>query len=250
MTAALAYYLLVSVKNRARSRWKRLRQPKYLVSALAGLGYLVLVLRPQIFGPPRSAAPAPLVAQALPAVETMLALLLLLAVVLPWLWPGKGRGLRFSEAEIQFLFPAPLARRSLVLYRLVSWQPGVLFGVVVTALVFGRSGFFSRTFFLMAGLWVVYSFLTVYRTGVSLVKTGLAEHGTAALRRHARVLVTAAAALLALVVWAGRFLAAAPVESPSGFMDRLLEAAATGPVRHILLPFRLMVHPAFAPRVF
>jgi len=246
MTGALAYYLIVSMKNRALSRWKRLRQPKYLVSALAGLGYLVLVFQRQVFNPARAGATPASVVEVLPAVETMLAILLLLAVLVPWLWPGKGRGIRFSEAEIQFLFPAPLSRRSLVRYRLATWQPGILFGVVVTALIFGRSGWFAHTFFFMAGLWMVYSFLSVYRTGVSLVKTSLAEHGAVALRRHARLPVLAAAAAIALLVWAGRFLADAPAGSAPGTIDRLLETAASGPARYFLLPFRLMVHPAFA----
>lgn len=246
MTGALAYYLLVSMKNRALARWKRLRQPRYFVSALAGLGYLVLVFQRQIFSPARSAAPAPFVAEVVPAVETMLAILLMVAVLVPWLWPGKGRVLRFSEAEVQFLFPAPLSRRSLVRYRLAAWQPGILFGVVITGLVFGRSGFFTHTFFLVAGLWTVYSFLVVYNTGVALVKTNLAEHGTVALRRHSRLLTLAAAAVILLLVKAVRFLAAVPATGAAGTMDRLLEAAGTGPARYLLLPFRLMVHPAFA----
>ena len=48
-------------------------------------------------------------------------------MILAWALPSDSGGLQFSEAEIAFLFPAPLRRRDLLLYKIIRAQPQALF---------------------------------------------------------------------------------------------------------------------------
>jgi hypothetical protein len=249
MIRAFVFYLLLSLKNRVLSRWRRLRQPKYLISALAGVGYLVLVFHRQILYPSRPAGPVLLTAELMPVVESSLSFLLLLIVLFPWVWPGRGSGIYFTEAEIQFLFVAPVTRQSLLRFRMVKGQLGILFGVLISVLMFGRGRFFQRPLFLVIALWIIYSFLALYRMGVTLVKTSLAEHGAIGLRRQLWGFGVVVAMSISLLVWLKWFLPAPPREeagSLTNVLDWLVRISQAGPAFYFLLPFRWLVRPAFA----
>ena len=53
---------------------------------------------------------------------------------LGWLLPFDSGLLDFSDAEIQFLFPAPVSRRALLIHRLIRSQIGLLFGGMIVGL--------------------------------------------------------------------------------------------------------------------
>jgi len=131
VTGHLFRIQLWSFRNRLLARLKRLRQIRYLAATLVGLGYVCFVWRPWrvvwLVGPPIRGG-IPIAELALP-LEAGLGALLTVIALLRWLWPGSKPVLNFNEAEVAFLFPAPLTRRQLVRYSLFRSQGGILTGV-------------------------------------------------------------------------------------------------------------------------
>src|SRR3954468_19806343 len=106
MIGALVYLRVASLGNWVARRVKRLRQPKYLVGTLVGATYLwFFLIRPTRM--PSGGAAANF--QYLPLASTlgMLGLVAVVRIMLAWLAPDKP-GIGFTEAEIAFLFPAPV----------------------------------------------------------------------------------------------------------------------------------------------
>src|SRR6185436_9141681 len=77
------------------------------------------------------AAHAALPADWLPVITSLGALGFLVILTLMWAIPTQRAALGFSEAEIAFLFPAPITRRALVHFRLLSSQFRSLLGATV-----------------------------------------------------------------------------------------------------------------------
>ena len=253
MSGVFLYFLTRTFKNRILSLAARLRRPRYLISAAVGLAYLYLVFLHQYFSRPRTRTRAPLPPDlaALPLLEAAGALFLLGLVLLPWIWPGRGaEGLRFSEAEIQFLFPAPLSRRALIHFRLAKMQFGTIFTVLVSFLFFGRGKVFAHPAFFLAVLWIVYSFLGLYHVGASLAQTSLARHGTSGYKVQAWAFGFLAALLTSILVWLKWFLPPLPEPTAAQLADFsgwLVRATQSGPAYYFLLPLRALIRPAFAP---
>ena len=108
-------------------RLRRLRQPKYLIGACVGVAYFwFFFLRPTT----RAATGNPVQALTLAfgdgRAELLAAAGLSLFVLMIWLVPGNQPGLAFSEAEVAFLFPAPLTRRQLIHYKLLDGLVGLV----------------------------------------------------------------------------------------------------------------------------
>jgi ABC-2 type transport system permease protein len=252
MTGALLFYLITSTKNRVTSAVKRLRQPKYLFSALVGLGYLYFAFFRSMFNrsSARGGPPIPFSPDMLPLIETGAALVLVILVFLPWVWPGRGSsGLRFTEAEIQFLFPAPFSHRTLVHFRLIKMQIGIFFGVVLSFVIFGRGRFLDHPFFFLGALWGVYSFLGLYSLGTYLVQTSLAEHGLSGFKRQIWTLGALAAVAVSVVVWVRRYLPPLPQGADVGLHEIsawVVQLTESGPAYFLTYPFKALVRPAFA----
>ena len=251
MIQAFSFYLLHSMKNRVRARLKRLRQPKYLISALVGLAYLYfLFFRQVIFeNHHRAAPPFSRDLDLMPLAETGFSVLLLMAVLVPWFLPTRAAGIVFTEAEIQFLFPAPVSRRSLLRLRVAKGQIAIGFGVLVSVLIFGRVGYLAHRGYFAMTLWVVYSFLALYSMASSLAKMSLAEHGVSGLKRRVGALSALAVALGSIVVWLKWFVPSPPVSGNLTFaalLDWLARLSESGPAFYLLLPFRILIRPAFA----
>src|SRR5436309_10804714 len=121
MLSALLYLQYHTLKNRSVMRLKRLKQPKYLLGGIVGGLYFYFYFFRYFFGVPgkraglaSAAAPADLALY-----ESLGALLLLALVLLAWLVPNKRAALAFTEAEVAFLFPAPISRRGLIHFKLL-----------------------------------------------------------------------------------------------------------------------------------
>ncbi len=253
MIQTFCFYLARSLRNRTVAYVRQLRRPKYLVPALAWLGYMYFFVFRYMFSRPRPdvRAAVPQFFQMLPLLEIGGAIFLFGIVLLPWIWPGRrGGAFRFTEAEMQFLFPAPISRRTLVRFRLVKMQFGILFGVLISFLFFGRGGFSEHPIFFLAALWLVYSFLSLYYVGATLTQTSLAEHGVAGFKRQAWTLAAVAAVIVAVLVWVKWFIPPFPGSAGgkiSVYSDWLAMATGSGPAYFVLLPFRALIHPAFTP---
>jgi hypothetical protein len=139
MLSALFYLQYHTFRNRLVSRFKRLKQPKYLIGAIVGGLYLYWFFFRNVFrgfgGRPGANLTFP--TEHLQLFESVAALVLFIIVLLAWIIPHERAALTFTEAEVAFLFPAPITRRNLIHFKLLRSQLGILF----TALLFA---FFSR----------------------------------------------------------------------------------------------------------
>jgi putative ABC exporter len=258
MLRASLYIIVCSARNRARMRLRRLREPRYLIGAVVGVAYLYFSLFGRLRGarsnaardaararrggaaPGLSAVPG-LVASA-PAFTGMA---LLFIATVSWLAPFDSGLLDFSEAETQFLFPAPVSRRQLLMHRLLRSQIGLLFGAVVIGLaVPSASG--SDRLWLGIAMWFLLVTGKVYYTGVSLARARIrtASGRERRLAWAAPAVVLAAAAIVATALT--RAFLAAP---PSGLRDvvRLVGEVALQPLpRVVLWPLMALTRPMFA----
>ena len=235
VNAAFAYYFACQVKNQVHARLRRLRRPKYLFSALAGLVYLYATSFRFLFhGRPRRAAPVFPEAGLLELFEIVGGAGLLAIALLPWVLPVGLRGLSFKEAEIQFLFPAPLGRRALLHFRMLKGQLGILFGVAISAIFLASGRLVPHPSFLVADLWIVYTFLGLYNMGSALSRTSLAEHGIEGVKRQIWVLGVLAAVAAAAVAWVRWYIPAPPRFAEPEDLGRWIGAVvASGPAQRM-----------------
>jgi hypothetical protein len=242
---AFVFFFSRTVRNRVRVGADRLKRPRYLVAAVAGLLYLYgtffgLLLHRS----PRAGVLSGAAGRASSDTELGLAVVVALAALVPWIFPLRGGGVTFREEEIQFLFAAPLGRRGLLHFRLVKGQIQIVFGVVVWALLFARGDLFRHPAFSVAGIWIVYTFLSLYNIAASLARTSPAEHAGSpeAARRAWLWLAAGLGALFAL----SRALPALPSD-PLQLVELARQVAETTAGRVVLYPFRSLVRPALAP---
>ncbi|MGH7507773.1 MAG: hypothetical protein ACRELX_19120, partial [Longimicrobiales bacterium] len=169
MTAgpALRYLLLRSTTNRLQRRLKRLRQPRYVVALLVGIGYFALIFAPDGNAPPFDDDVAQLIAG--------FAIALFLAW--SWLWGGHRNALAFSPAETELLLTAPIARAALIRFKLLQHQPALLFSATLfTLLTEGRG---PPWWLRLPSIWVLFTTINLHQTAASLVHASAHEQGRA-----------------------------------------------------------------------
>ena len=96
----------------------------------------------------------------------------MLIAALSWLVPVGGALLQFSKAEVQFLFPAPVARRYLLVHRMMRSQLGLLFASATPAIFIPRGSGMGRLRFALA-MWTVLVTARLFFTGVNLARPRL-----------------------------------------------------------------------------
>src|SRR5688572_14542296 len=208
MLGPLLYLRFTSFKNWVLSRGRRLRQPKYLIGAVVGCAYFYFFffrplgdsetrVSPAASEEARRAmelATAALPADWLPATSALGALGLLTFFTFMWIIPAQRAALGFSEAEIAFLFPAPISRRKLVHFRLISSQFRSLIGAAVMMLFSNRWAFVGGNALTHAvGWWFIFSTLNLHFSGANFTLTRLTDIGLGAWRRRALVFLAIAA---------------------------------------------------------
>lgn len=251
--SALLYLRLTSIRNLLVARIKRLKQAKYLSGAIVGVVYFYwFFLRPfrlRVHLQPASVTTsANLFDHYHSAQITMGALVFTILILFYWLWPRTRAALTFSEAEIAFLFPAPIGRRTLIHYRLIS----LMFLTVFTALVFlvfsSRSGLLpGNAWIRFSGWWLVLITLGLHSIASSFVITRLFDRGVTSLRRQIMVLSGVVIIIAALGGWAWYAMPVASsadlqsTDSLKNYMINLLNAA---PLSWLLFPAKLVIAPA------
>ncbi len=241
MTGTFLYLTVCTFKNHLRRRVQRLREPRYLLGLIVGLFYLYfMVFR-------RSARPVPtttglsMIARIAEPVQLLGSLFLLAIAAVAWVWPGTGRPISFSRAEIQFFFPAPVTRRQLLHFKLLRSQLAILFGSAI-ATVFLRPGSLASGWTFMAGLWLLLMVVRLHLMGVALSRSSLAEHGTSGMARQwlpLAVVLGVVGVLAAAVV--GDWPTLSSLASPSDVFNRLQQICSTGAAGFVLWPFRAIV---------
>lgn len=151
IAGALVFYQWNSWRNRLFTRIRRMRQPKYLFGAIVGGLYFYWYFVRNLARGGRGLHMAPQQKDLAPLIG---AAALLVMVLLAWIMPHARAALAFSEAEIAFLFPAPVSRRSLIHFKLLRSQMVILFSALFLTLI-GRSwgGGFAVAMQLWAGGW-------------------------------------------------------------------------------------------------
>jgi hypothetical protein len=253
MIQALLYLQLCSLWNRIATRLRRLKQPKYLAGAVVGGAYFYFFFFRHWFtgGKAMSAATPP---EILPMFELLGAVVIFVLVAFAWLLPKERTVLQFTEAEVAFLFPAPVSRRTLIHFKLLKSQAAIVLSSLFFTLFSGRlkSG---EAWMFTSGMWLLFSTLNLHFLGASFVRTMLLDRGITTGRRRLAVAALLAVLVAVTVVGAGQAMRAPTLDdlagpkAIAGYLDEVLGAA---PASFILLPFRLMVRPAFAadPRDF
>jgi hypothetical protein len=264
MLGALLYLRLTSLKNLILSRLRRLRQPKYLVGAIVGIAYFYFVVfrgagraHHRGSGP----VPVPLHGGTMPheSIALILALgslALLVVFVFMWVLPSQKPGLPFSEAEAAFLFPAPVTRRTLIHYKLLSTQFSVLLQSVFFSAVFNNRGLVGgRALNVLVGWWLILTLVNLHYMGASLTISRLIDRGVSSLRRRLAVggvIAVATGGTLTLVWRDLRAPAPADIAGVDPLVHWLVQVLDTGLLHWLLLPGRLVISPFLAtgPREF
>ena len=240
----LAAALLVftsTVKNRFLRQVKRLRQPRYLLATAAAGFYLwgMFIRRTAFVN-----EPVPL--DALPVFTLVLSAMALFSIGASWLLGGDEAALRFTEAEVQFFFPAPVTRRTLLHYKLGRILVLTVFSAGVTTFFMGAR-LSAHPLYLWLGSWVAFSSLNMHLTAASLARASLVDHGVSGLRRQLLTLLVLVLMIVAIGggLYRSELFHRIPGELPtvSGWADKVMD---TAPLSYLILPIRASLQLAFS----
>jgi hypothetical protein len=247
IAGALFYYQRHWWHNRLLTRIRRLRQPKYLAGAIVGGLYFYWYIFRSLG---RGGRGGGFLAGHQHLVQALAALALFVAVLLAWVLPNSRAALAFTEAEVAFLFPAPVGRKTLVHFKLLKSQTVIFFSAIFMTLI-GRSLGGGNFVIRAVGWWIVFASLNLHSLGSSFARTMLMDRGLSNWLR--RVLVLGVVILMAagIILWLRHTMPTPPpmaggtsdFNSLGHYADMVLHS---GPVPYVLFPFRLVVAPCFA----
>lgn len=195
-TAPLAFLARREYANAVRRRLHRLRSPRYLLALAAALVYLAVLL-PSNGGED----PAAVLGQTAPY-EPLLVLGAALLAVWGWLFADRRTPLAFSDAELVWLFPAPIARRSLILYKLARWQLPLLLNAVLMTVLFSSDRSPAFALRRVLAVWMLLATLRLHRLAASLLRSRWSDPLGGAISRNPAVVPVALWA--AVLLWHAR----------------------------------------------
>jgi ABC-2 type transport system permease protein len=249
MNPALSYLFVNSVRNRLQSQLRRLRTPRYAIGLVLGVGYFWL-----IFGRRRFAQGAnPAVSALGGAYEALAPLAILIVIGGIWLFGGDRSALAFSEAEVSMLFPAPVTRRALILYKLALSQIAIVVNAVIWAFLLRRANTSLPGALSALGVWTLFTTLSLHRMGAALMRASRVEYRAAGRERkwgrQAVVFGIAIAAIGAFVVLPMSEIQGSDPGDPFVFVHDFVLVLQSPGVRTALYPFHLIIAPVFAESV-
>jgi hypothetical protein len=254
MIGALVYLQFTSLQNALSQRLRRLRHPRYLAGAIVGAAYFYFFFFRHFFsGRGRPALPAglPTLTVDWPALlEPLGALVLFVVAAVAWVLPKERAALQFTEAEVAFLFPAPVPRRTLVHFKLIKSQLAILLSSLFLTLFSNRWSFLGGSVAIhAAGWWLIFSLLNLHLLGASFARERLLDLGLDPARR--RLVAVGALVLLGGITWLGlRRTLSPPTDADFVSVEAMLRygqaVLAAPPLGWVLWPFRLAVRPFLA----
>jgi len=253
MIGASIYIVACTARNRLRLRLRRLREPRYLLGAIAGAAYLYFTVFARVRGgraarARRENAPSAAgIAGALQGSAPGLAAMGVLALAaLAWAYPVTSGLLDFTPAETDLLLPAPVSRRALLLHRFVRSQIGLLFAAMMPAIFMPSTGSSSRVKVAVT-MWLALVTGKVYFAGVSLARARLTSRRRDDLWIAAAPLLVLGAivAITAGSIWRGFDVYA--IHGPADVVGQLGRITTHGAAGVVLIPFLTLVRPMFAP---
>ena len=249
MISALAYLQARTFLNRQKVRLLRLRKPKYLIGAIVGgLYFYTYFFRFLFRGAHGPSSRMPVGLDHLELMEALGAGVLLIIVLLAWVIPHGRAALTFTEAEINFLFPAPVTRRTLIHFKLLKSQTNILFTTLLLALFTGRLGS-GDAWIRIVGWWIILSTLNLHFLGSSFVRSTLLEHGISNWKRRLYVLLFLVGFATIVFLWSKQtvpHLNIADLRDVNVAKEYVREITRAGPLPWLLYPFRVVVRPFLA----
>ena len=251
IAGALFYYQRHWWRNRLLTRIRRLRQPKYLAGAIVGglyfYWYFIRNLGRSLGHGGHGVVISP---EHRDMVQAIAAMVLLVMVVLAWIVPHARAALAFTEAEVAFLFPAPISRRTLIHFKLLKSQSVILLSAIFMTII-GRSWGGGSPVIRILGWWVVFATLNLHLLGSSFVLTKLMDRGLSNWLRRILVLGLVGAVAAGIIFWLYHTLPSLPDmaggSTDFAWMGRYANAVLhAGPLPYVLFPFRLVIAPYFA----
>ncbi len=245
--SAFVYLTAQTVRNRMIAQARRLRSPQYVIPVAVACGYFFFLL----YRPAHEGVELPLMfplarRQVGGEMELFSACCLTLFAAKWWLIGSSNAALAFSGPEIQFLFPAPVRRRTLVLYKIARTQLGLIISAIFITVVASRAGAHLSAPLRAISVWVMLCTLSLHQMGSALARTGAAQRGRG-LRRNAVPIAVAGTALLILLIYAFRAWPGARAASDvPGAITRVWTSLHAPLPYAVLWPFRLAVAPAYA----
>src|SRR5439155_19971040 len=107
----------------------------------------------------------------------------------------------FTEAEVNFLFPAPISRRTLIHFKLLKSQMAILFTTLLLTFMSGRFGGGGAPWIRALGWWVILSTLNLHFLGSSFARTMLLDRGISNWQRRSAVLLLVGSSVAAVLLW-------------------------------------------------
>ena len=150
----------MQLKGRVVRSMRLVKQPKYFVGFLVGLGWMGLwVVRPLLASKLRfdSTPGTRFGTEFIPLIHQFAALVVTLAMPFLWLLPWGRLGLPFRESELTLLLQAPLSRRQVIQYGLLKSEVGVLLSGLLLPLFVGLGGPSARLL-MGCGIWILFEF--------------------------------------------------------------------------------------------
>lgn len=247
VVGALVYLQVTSVTGRIRARLKRLKQPKYLIGAIAGAAYLYAFVFRHMLAPHRMPTGAPVPPMLAELAAPLIALGLFLAFAYAWIFPSDRAALRFTEPETAFLFPAPISRRGLVHFSVLRAQLAIFVSVFVMSLLLRRGGAIGANPLRYAtALWLMLATVRLHYLGASFVRERLLDVGLHPYWRRAGVLAALAVLVGACVLWARTHVATPDFADPAALRAWIAATLERGPAAVVLAPLRWLSAPLLA----
>lgn len=243
MTGALWYLLRTTGWNRLRRQAMRLRNPRYAVAFVLGLIYFWFFL----FRPGRGGRPDFDLVQS-PLLAVLLPLLFVLAVAYTWIFGADRSALAFTPAEVALLFPAPVSRRALILYKLARAQLAICFTMLIWIILLPVGGSALPRPLIAITLWSLLTTYSLHRLGVALLRARVTEFGAWRAKGSIAGMLIFAAILAA--IGAGLWGARAELAAAANGEVLFRSVAATlqvPPAGIALAPFNLLFAPLAAP---
>jgi putative ABC exporter len=239
---AALYLSQRSFVNAFRRRVQRLRQPKYLVVFLVGLGYFYW-----IWMRPGTTWAGFVSGNEIGWVVAVLGVGV--TVLLTWVLGSAETPFAFQLAETDFVFPAPLTRREVIQFRMLRSQLPLLLSAVFTVLIFSRADLATRVFIRVPALWLLYFTLQLHAASAALVRASLTEQGITGVRRRLLTLVVLAL-LVGGLAWGVRSALPVVVEAfqtdPSTALPVLARALRHGVLGVVTWPLFAVTGPIVA----
>ena len=238
MTGAFWYLIRTSMRNRLQRQASRLRNPRYAVAFALGLVYFwfIFVRNTQGEAMGNSLTPTIMLSFGGAAVLAFLAW--------SWIFGTDRTALAFTRAEVAWLFPAPVRRRGLILYKIAGSQFGILTSVLIWSVILNRAGDPVASIMRGIGLWVAMSTLSLHRLGIGLWRAGATDLGVGGARRSlpAMLLFAAAVSAAGWGFWS-HWDWVTSASDPRAMFDAIIAIIDLPPAAIVFYPARI----AFAP---